>query len=531
MPLPPPTNPGNMIGLSRTHGNRIMAQWSEGYVTEVEYIADCFPELAPAHLNAALLHRGIAFPETHERFNYLELGFGQGVTLAMLAATQPQGCFFGNDFNPSHVLGARALAESAQLDNLTLFEDSFAELAARDLPPMDYIVLHGIYSWVSAENRGHIVALIRKLLKTGGVVYVSYNAQPGWAPKAPMQRAMLEFAARHGAETLAERFGAAREFLQSLARSGAAYFAHNPVAQEQLDGLWDLNDAYLVHEFASENWVALHHVDVVRDMAAAKLSFAGSSTLANNFPLFSIPPDVATLYQSAEDPAMREMIRDFAVNTQFRRDIFVRGARHLEPMALDGGYRELRVALRRPLTDCAFEARLPVGAVSLDRTICEPILAELAKGPRSVAELAALPALAKVDPGTCVDSVNLLLCLRYLVAIRPLEATETAVERARAINQAMMARAVAGRYVAALASPVVGSGIEVDRGDVLFLAARAAGESLPEFAWAALQRAGVCLTHEGKTLEGDDANLQELRRRAAEFEHSRLTLYRMLGIA
>ena len=95
----------------------------------------------------------------------------------------------------------------------------------------------------------------------------------------------------------------------------------------------------------------------------------------------------------------------------------------------------------------------------------------------------------------------------------------------------MMARAVAGRYVAALASPVVGSGIEVDRGDVLFLAARAAGESLPEFAWAALQRAGVCLTHEGKTLEGDDANLQELRRRAAEFEHSRLTLYRMLGIA
>ena len=251
MPLPPPTNPGNMIGLSRTHGNRIMAQWSEGYVTEVEYIADCFPELAPAHLNAALLHRGIAFPETHERFNYLELGFGQGVTLAMLAATQPQGCFFGNDFNPSHVLGARALAESAQLDNLTLFEDSFAELAARDLPPMDYIVLHGIYSWVSAENRGHIVALIRKLLKTGASFTFPTTPSPDGRRRRLMQRAMLEFAARHGAETLAERFGAAREFLQSLARSGAAYFAHNPVAQEQLDGLWDLNDAYLVHEFAS----------------------------------------------------------------------------------------------------------------------------------------------------------------------------------------------------------------------------------------------------------------------------------------
>ena len=168
-----------------------MAPWSEGYVTEIEYIADCFPDLAPAHLNLALLHRGIAFPETEAGFNYLELGFGQGVTLTMLAAMQPQGRFYGNDVNPSHVLGARALADSAALDNLELFEDSFAELLARDLPPMDYIVLHGIYSWVSTENRAHILALIRKLLKTGGVVYVSYNAQPGWAPKAPMQRAML----------------------------------------------------------------------------------------------------------------------------------------------------------------------------------------------------------------------------------------------------------------------------------------------------------------------------------------------------
>ena len=94
-----------------------------------------------------------------------------------------------------------------------------------------------------------------------------------------------------------------------------------------------------------------------------------------------------------------------------------------------------------------------------------------------------------------------------------------------------MTRAVAGRYVAALASPLIGSGIEVDRGDVLFLAARAAGASLPEFAWAALQRARVCLTHEGKTLEGDAANLQELQRRAGEFEQSRLPLYRTLGIA
>ena len=130
------------------------------------------------------------------------------------------------------------------------------------------------------------------------------------------------------------------------------------------------------------------------------------------------------------------MIRDFAVNTQFRRDIFVRGARHLEPMALDGGYRELRVALRRPLTDCAFEARLPVGAVSLDRTICEPILAELAKGPRSVAELAALPALAKVDPGTCVDrSTCCSACATWLRSARSKRRKPPSSGHGRSIRQ------------------------------------------------------------------------------------------------
>jgi SAM-dependent methyltransferase len=511
-----------------------MAQWSEGYVTEIEYIADCFPDLSPTHLNLALLHRGIAAPDTSGAFNYLELGFGQGITLTLLAAMRPQAQFFGNDFNPAHVLAARALADRAQLDNLHLFEDSFEELLTRDLPEMDYIVLHGIYSWISAENRAHIVSLIRKRLKTGGVVYVSYNAQPGWAPKAPMQRAMAEFVSRHGGESLTERYRAAREFLAALDESGAGYFVHNPVAQEQLAGLWSFNDAYLVHEFASQNWVALHHADVVSDMNGAKLGFAGSTTLANNFPLYSIPPKAATLYQSAQDPVMRELIRDFSVNTQFRRDIFVRGERRLSESELDAGYRSLKVGLRRLVSECDPDARLPVGDVALDPAACQPILQALAEGSKTVEVLAALPAFAKLGPSACVDTINLLLCLKYISPVLA-EATEAdgdqLARRAEAINLALMERAFSGRYVAALASPVIGGGIDIDRADVLFLAARQAGsDDLPRFAWAALERAGARLTCDGIPLEGEAAHLEELRRRETVFREARLEHYRALGV-
>lgn len=509
-----------------------MAQWSDGYVTEIEYIADCFPELSPTHLNLALLHRGIAAPEVSGAFNYLELGFGQGITLTLLAAMRPQAQFYGNDFNPAHVLSAQALADQAQLDNLHLFEDSFEELLTRELPEMDYIVLHGIYSWISAENRAHIVSLIRKRLKTGGVVYISYNAQPGWAPKAPMQRAMAEFVSRHGGDSLTEGYRAAREFLGALDESGARYFEHNPVAQEQLAGLWSFNDAYLVHEFASQNWVALHHADVVRDMTGAKLSFAGSTTLTNNFPLYSIPPKAAALYQSAQDPVMRELIRDFSVNTQFRRDIFVRGERRLSESELDAAYRNLRVGLRRPISECDTAARLPVGDVALDPAACQPILQALAEGPRTVEALADLPAFADLGASACVDTINLLLCLKYISPVVGGNVlSDQLARRTEAINLALMERAFAGRYVAALASPVIGGGIDIDRVDVLFLAARQAGsDDLPGFAWAALERAGARLTCDGVTLEGEFAHLEELRRREVIFRETRLAHYCTIGV-
>lgn len=231
---------------------------------------------------------------------------------------------------------------------------------------------------------------------------------------------------------------------------------------------------------------------------------------------------------------MRELIRDFSVNTQFRRDIFVRGERRLSESELDAGYRSLKVGLRRLVSECDPDARLPVGDVALDPAACQPILQALAEGLKTVEVLAALPAFAKLGPSACVDTINLLLCLKYISPVLA-EATEAdgdqLARRAEAINLALMERAFSGRYVAALASPVIGGGIDIDRADVLFLAARQAGsDDLPGFAWAALERAGARLTCDGVTLEGEAAHLEELRRRETVFREARLEHYRALGV-
>lgn len=97
-----------------------------------------------------------------EHFTYGDLGCGQGFNVNLVAAAHPGGEFHATDFNPVHIAGARRLARQAGATNIHFYDDSFEDFGRRtDLPDFDIIVLHGIFSRVSAENRRLIVDFIR----------------------------------------------------------------------------------------------------------------------------------------------------------------------------------------------------------------------------------------------------------------------------------------------------------------------------------------------------------------------------------
>jgi len=102
--------------------------WTAGYPTEIEYTYGYYRELCPTFLRLACLSAGIATAKT-EPLRYLELGFGQGVSINIHAAAN-DGDFWGTDFNPSQAAHARELAEASG-SSATLLDASFAELAAR----------------------------------------------------------------------------------------------------------------------------------------------------------------------------------------------------------------------------------------------------------------------------------------------------------------------------------------------------------------------------------------------------------------
>ena len=103
--------------------------WAAGYNNSVAYTTGYYQEQSPTWLKAALVMQRVA-PPADGKFTYCELGFGQGLTSLILAATHPDGDFYACDFNPLHVIAASVHSRRrASLPNLTLLENSFGELA------------------------------------------------------------------------------------------------------------------------------------------------------------------------------------------------------------------------------------------------------------------------------------------------------------------------------------------------------------------------------------------------------------------
>ena len=306
-------------------------EWSEGYVADIDYTADFFREQSPQWLNFSCLLNGIEPVPLDGPFTYFELGCGQGVTLSILAASNPDGQFYGNDFMPSHIAAARQFATSAALDNLTLLENSFAELAngaVPDLPQFDFITLHGVYTWINTDNQAHIVRFINRYLKPGGIVYASYNTMPGWNTELPLKRLLLEHAALHP-EKSPVQLAAATTFIEQFNLENSGYFSNTSALPEMLTLLKTRNPNYLAHEYLHDDTRPIYHLDIVKDFAAAKLQYVASADLCYAYPSLYLNDEKLALISAISNDPLRETLKDFFLNSYFRRDVFVRGARRM----------------------------------------------------------------------------------------------------------------------------------------------------------------------------------------------------------
>ncbi|GGE85498.1 methyltransferase regulatory domain-containing protein [Sphingomonas prati] len=497
--------------------------WTEGYFTGLDYTHGYYREMNPAMLRLTCIAAGIQPPPVKDPV-YLELGFGQGVSINVHAAASG-GAFWGTDFNPSHAAHAATLADASGAD-LCLFDDSFAEFAARDdLPIFDFIVLHGVWSWISERNRSLICDIVRNNLRVGGLVCLSYNCQPGWAAQMPVRHLMAQHMRYAGSEIggAAGQIDGALRYVQKVAASGAAYFTENPVLEQFVRGLQSQNRNYLGHEYLNQDWNITTFADVAASLSEAKLSFAAAARLLDHIDEFSMDLPTRQLIADIEHPLLKQTVRDYVVNQKFRMDIFVKGPRQLVGIEARTVWNQERFTLTVPKELTKLEHSTPVGDLELDEHIYGPLIEALAARryvAKTISELCEFPGMGGFDVRKILSALLMLTGLGYVQPARI--PTDLDRKRCDALNQHLCQRALATGDISVLASPVLGGGKHAPQDHQMVILARLAGMTTPTdqalYLNAVFEANGGDLMREGKRVQMGDEAIAQFKGLAEKFE-------------
>ena len=305
--------------------------WKHGYFANSGYVYGYYPELMPSRLYWAALLQGHLTPI--KQFRYLDAGCGQGMSLLFAAAAYPDSEFVGIDFMPEHIAHAKRIAREAGLTNVTFLEADFIDLAenANDYSVLqqgfDYVVCHGITTWISPVVRTALFKFISHVLGPGGVFYNSYNTLPGWLGTSPLQH--LVFLQRDGADGQTSLLRAQAIFEQLL-QADNSLFADQPGLLRRLELIKKQDPAYLQQEYNNEFWQPMYFSDMYEALSGCKLNHLGTATLSDIF--YNLLADgVQKLLKEQKTLLLREQLRDYAVNQSFRRDLFVKGVNKLWP--------------------------------------------------------------------------------------------------------------------------------------------------------------------------------------------------------
>ena len=505
--------------------------WSDGYVSGIDYTYGYFPDLNPLQAKLKLIYAGIKPPKIKTA---CELGFGQGISLLAHAASSDID-WYGNDFNPNHVAFASNLAQSVGL-KLEPSDESFEAFCNRDdLPMFDFIGLHGIWSWVSEENRGYIKEFIKKKLNVGGLVYISYNTTTGRAPILPVRNLLLQHSELQSApgSNMQDKISSASSFLQNLLKADPTFKKVNQHTTKSLENILQKNPEYLAHEYFNKDWCLMNFSEVSKILTDCKLSYAASANALDALPHVNFSEEQIALINSVSDIALKEDVKDFCINQEFRRDLWVKGSERLtnsERMQLIG---DTAISLIKPAGEVSLILKNHLGEFTLSEEIYGPIITILSKNSSVKIRDVAKELNDKLTLAQIVEAV-LILSSANDIQIAVDKSNSANKTHSKIYNAQLIEKAKTSSQVTALLSPVTGSCIAVNRTDQLFILAvqnkHNQPEELAQFVWNLIKPQGERIIKDDAPLETEEDNIAELISMAKEFLGSKIATYKRLKI-
>ncbi len=291
----------------------------------VPYPSYSYSQSHPDHLATLATLRGMN-PAPVERCRVLELGCASGGNLIPMAYGLPDSKFVGIDLAAGQIAEGQAVVAALGLENITLHNLNIMDVDA-DLGQFDYIIAHGVFSWVPQAVQDKILEINQQNLAPNGVAYVSYNVYPGWH-LIDMVRGMMKYHTREIADPKV-RAAQARALLGFLAASVAAensaYASYLNMYIQFLNGelknTHPKDDALLLHDELAEVNEPLYFYQFAERAARHGLQYLAEAefrtTLGGNF-----PPQVSeALSKMAKNEVDLEQYMDFLRNRTFRQTL------------------------------------------------------------------------------------------------------------------------------------------------------------------------------------------------------------------
>ncbi len=417
-----------------------------------------------------------------------------------------------------------------------LFENSFEEMLHRDdLPQFDSISLHGIWSWISTENQKHIVEFVRKFLKTGGILYNSYNCYPGWSPAAPMRELfVLHDKYAHQSSKTFNRVEEALKFTEKIISTPQGYFSRVPDVKNIFERTKKYNHDYLAHEYFNRDWICMYFSEVAEMFQAAKVEFACTASIIEQRANLMLPPNCIEILNSIENPIMREQVKDYFLNRQFRKDLSVRGGIRLSQPARTNLILETNYILadKNPLPE---KINLPIGTINLNKDLLEKLQQHLSADnyrPKNLTEFNQKN--PQFNPLIIEDVTTILVHAGKILPCQSESAINKTAPRCHSLNKYICERAKFADEVQFLASPVTGGGVPVNRFERIFTAAifdgKNTADEIAEYAWKIFQSQGQTLIVQGKALQTAEENIAEFKKGISPFLENRLPSLKILQV-
>jgi methyltransferase-like protein/SAM-dependent methyltransferase len=308
----------------------------------IPYPSNPFRQTRPERLAAVARLFGLEAPPA-ERCRVLEIGCSMGGNLIAMAQDLPASRFIGIDAS------SRQIAEGwKMIDALGLRNVELKHLDILDVPPdlgeFDYIVSHGVFSWVPARVQNKMLEICQRHLAPSGVAYISYNTYPGWHIRGVVRDMML-YRSTHFADPQA-RLAQAKALVAFVAE--ATKGADTPYArllQSEIKHITQMEDYYLHHEHLEENNQPLYFHDFAAKLAVNGLQYLGDADFSTMVSTNFSPAVAKKLHElGAHDILQMEQYMDFVRCRYFRKSLVCRSAVRLNRTLTPAVVRDLLLA-------------------------------------------------------------------------------------------------------------------------------------------------------------------------------------------